>query len=101
MSEAIFNHLFRIAGVNDVKNLVPACSGCNRKKGAKLGRWITKARLGKHRSYWIARNVGRVTTLVVIFLGGVLLCQSKVNPFEIAAEMISVLITVVGRMIAI
>lgn len=31
-------------GVNDISNLVPACWGCNRRKGSKGGLWIIRGR---------------------------------------------------------
>ncbi len=38
--------------VNDYRNLVPACRKCNRKKGAKMGLWIFRGKLGRHEGYW-------------------------------------------------
>lgn len=33
-------------GVNDVKNLVPACGRCNRRKGSKTGIWLLLGYVG-------------------------------------------------------
>ena len=41
-------------GVNDAKNLVPACNRCNARKGAKGGLWIVRGLLGRYKGYWIA-----------------------------------------------
>lgn len=41
-------------GVNDLKNLAPACRRCNSRKGAKGGLWIVRGVLGAHRWYWVA-----------------------------------------------
>lgn len=38
--------------INDIKNLVPACSCCNRAKSNKMGLWIIRGILGKYKIYW-------------------------------------------------
>lgn len=40
-------------GVNDVKNLAPACPRRNGRKGAKGGLWIVRGLLGRYKLYWI------------------------------------------------
>ena len=52
--------------VNDVDNLVPACSGCNRRKGMKMGKWIIKGKLGRHPVYWKVRLVLIIITIFLI-----------------------------------
>ena len=88
-----------IKDVNDVKNLVPSCSRCNRKKGAKLGRWIMKGKLGKHQAYWVARDLGRTAVFGALLWGGLLLFKSGIDLFDMAADVIEVLTTVVGQLI--
>lgn len=41
--------------INDIRNLVPACEACNKKKGTKTGRWILRGRIGRNRWYWQLR----------------------------------------------
>ena len=40
------------SNVNDVRNLLPACSDCNGKKGKKAGWWIIRGRIGRHKIFW-------------------------------------------------
>ncbi len=44
--------------VNDPKNLAAACPRCNKRKGAKGGIWLIKAKLGQYKWYWKARVIG-------------------------------------------
>ena len=44
-----------IKSIDDPANLVAACRRCNQKKADKIGRWITKGRLGRHALYWYLR----------------------------------------------
>lgn len=55
-----------ISSVNDVKNLVPACRKCNSKKSAKMGFWIIRGRIGKHKKVWIFRWSIRFGLLAVL-----------------------------------
>lgn len=41
-----------IANVNDIRNLVPACNRCNRKKGTKTGLWLLRGRIGQSFKFW-------------------------------------------------
>lgn len=50
-------------GVNDKKNLVPACTKCNQKKSANMGWWIVKGKVGKFQKLWFARWSARVAVL--------------------------------------
>ncbi len=49
-----------ITNINDVKNLVPACMKCNKKKGTDMGIWILRAKLGKNETLWKIRFVIRI-----------------------------------------
>ena len=51
--------------INDPKNLVPACMRCNKKKGAGMGRWILKGKIGRHPSLWILRKAFRITLVSI------------------------------------
>lgn len=44
-------------GVNDPKNIVPACIYCNRRKGSKQGIWLLLGRLGRHKFTWTLRSM--------------------------------------------
>jgi 5-methylcytosine-specific restriction endonuclease McrA len=58
-------------GVNDVKNLVPACRKCNRKKGDRMGIWYIRGKLGASEKYWEIRK--KVHAVFVIVLIGLIL----------------------------
>lgn len=58
----------KIMGVNDPKNLVPACAACNAKKGTKTGIWVIRAKLGKSESLWRIRKLLRaMLTAFMVF----------------------------------
>lgn len=59
-------------GVNDVKNLVPACASCNSRKSAKMGIWLIKGRLGKKSWFWPWLKAMRL----VFILSFILICIS-------------------------
>ncbi len=54
--------------VNDPKNLAPACSRCNKMKGAKGGIWLIRAKLGSYKWYWFFRNVFMVGLIVALVI---------------------------------
>ncbi len=56
-----------IYNINDVKNLVPACMKCNKKKGTQMGSWLIRAQIGKNEIIWKIRIGFR-------WLFGILLC---------------------------
>lgn len=60
-------YLRGICTVNDYRNLVPACSKCNRKKSDKMGFWIVKGYLGKFKLYWIIRKFVWLGLFVLLF----------------------------------
>lgn len=55
-----------IHNINDVKNLVPACSRCNGRKGKKMGKWILKGEIGRHQKLWVVRHLVRIAVLVLL-----------------------------------
>jgi hypothetical protein len=61
--------LHGITNVNDVRNLVPSCDRCNRKKGAKMGLWVVRGRLGKYKLYWIIRRILIIALIVFAVIG--------------------------------
>lgn len=54
------------SGVNDVRNLAPACRRCNRRKSSKMGWWLIKARLGRHDSFWVIKPTVMLATAFII-----------------------------------
>lgn len=68
------------ANVNDVKNLVPACGRCNRRKAAKGGLWILRGVLGRYRAYWVALRFAQ-TALIAIALFGIWMVYHCVCPY--------------------
>ena len=55
--------------VNDPSNLVASCKRCNQKKGMETGRWILKARLGRHPLYhFIKKLLILETVLLLVYL---------------------------------
>lgn len=55
-----------ISNVNDPKNLVAACHECNNRKSDKMGVWVIKGAIGRHKSVWIIRNIIRFVLIVLI-----------------------------------
>lgn len=47
---------FGIDNINTEKNLAPACSKCNLKKGTKGGFWSLMGFVGKHQHFWFFRH---------------------------------------------
>ena len=43
---------FDIEDINDCKNLVAACSSCNKRKSKKTGLWLIRGYLGKYPLFW-------------------------------------------------
>lgn len=57
-----------IDDINDIRNLVPACRSCNSKKGAKMGIWILKGKIGRHTNIWIMRHILRLIIFCTIIV---------------------------------
>jgi 5-methylcytosine-specific restriction endonuclease McrA len=55
-----------INNVNDLRNLVPSCKRCNRMKGAELGFWIIRGRIGRHPKVWLIRWMIRFSLIALI-----------------------------------
>lgn len=53
-------------GVNDIKNLVPSCPKCNRRKGNKMGLWYVRGRLGSSKTYWRIRRLIKTAFLAAV-----------------------------------
>lgn len=82
------NWLYRLCvpnGVNDTSNLVPACHGCNHRKGCKGGLWAIRGR------YWkICLPVyTAIRVFVVVCIIAIILAISGFQP---AVDLISSLI---------
>ena len=54
-----------IGNVNDLKNLVPACSHCNSSKGKKTGLWILWGIIGRHSEFWIVIRICLILSFAV------------------------------------
>lgn len=67
--------LLLMNGVNDSRNLVSSCEKCNLKKSDKMGFWVIKGFIGKHRIYWIVRKI--IIGLLLIFVGLVIYSHSE------------------------
>ena len=52
--------------VNDPSNLVASCKRCNQKKGMETGRWILKARLGRHPLYHFIKKLLILETILLL-----------------------------------
>lgn len=57
-----------IGNINSPENLVAACFSCNRRKSARTGKWILRGRLGRHKSYWVARWMLRVILFIMLVI---------------------------------
>ena len=61
--------------VNDPKNLAPACSRCNKMKGAKGGIWLIRAKLGSYKWYWVLKNVLTVELIIALVIMGFIIMK--------------------------
>lgn len=50
-------NLCGITDVNEERNLVSACRKCNRKKSDKMGFWVFRGYIGRHRIVWALRDI--------------------------------------------
>lgn len=59
-----------IENINDPNNLIGACRRCNSKKGAKVGIWILRAKIGKYKYLWYLRWIIRAVIIgfIIYFL---------------------------------
>ena len=59
----------KIENINDETNLAAACIDCNCQKGSKLGIWMIRGFLGKHKYFWISVYcIFFVWILILIYL---------------------------------
>lgn len=59
-SEVSARALLQICGiknVNDHKNLVASCHRCNHKKLDKMGLWVIRGAIGRHKFVWVVRDI--------------------------------------------
>lgn len=68
----LFLELRGITNVNDPRNLVPACSRCNRKKGDKMGLWLLRGLMGKYSWFPGFYRIVCIAFLIAVFLLAVL-----------------------------
>lgn len=45
-----------IPNINDKRNLVSSCMRCNRRKSDKIGTWVLRGSIGRHKSIWYIRD---------------------------------------------
>ena len=79
--------LLRLSGVSDVndeKNLVASCRKCNRKKSDKLGVWLFRGMIGRHKTIWVIRYLFRAC----LFVGLGWLLWYGLRDSELAAEVL-------------
>ncbi len=57
-----------IKSINDPKNLVAACFRCNREKSKRMGRWITRGKIGRSGSVWMLRHTIRILVLAALIV---------------------------------
>ncbi len=76
--------------INDVRNLVPACERCNKAKSNKMGFWIIKGRLGRHKTYWILRKI-LTASLVVGSLFFIIYAYFDMTPSEVLVNLLEYL----------
>ncbi len=55
-----------IDDLNSEKNLVPACYRCNQAKGAQMGAWIRRGKIGRHAWVWAVRWFCRLLLLAAV-----------------------------------
>lgn len=70
-----------INGLNDPKNLVPACWNCNKKKGTKMGLWIIRGKLGRSARLWYVRWCLRIIFLAAAAAAAIAKIQYGSIPF--------------------
>ena len=63
--------MLKIKNINDIKNLAPACYGCNFKKGTKTGIWTIIGFLGKDNKRRVMMNILKV--LFYVLMGAVII----------------------------
>lgn len=61
--------------VNDVKNLVPSCHRCNKRKSDKMGIWYIKGKLGQYKWYWTLRMIAKGIVIVLLIIAVILFLQ--------------------------
>ena len=55
-----------IKGVNDKKNLTPACERCNRTKGMQIDGWVKKGIRGRHQYRIFFGKLIKITAITII-----------------------------------
>ena len=68
-----------IEETNDINNLVPACTCCNRKKGAKMGPWVLQGKLGRYESFWLLISIIRLLFVPAMLAISAFLFDKAIN----------------------
>lgn len=55
-----------LISINDIRNLVPACRRCNKRKGSKTGHWILIGLLGRLKFFWPAIHLFMIFFICII-----------------------------------
>lgn len=61
-------HKEKIENVNDIRNLIPACETCNKRKSSKMGIWLIRGAVGKHQKFWIIFWPAVLITIIIIII---------------------------------
>ena len=66
-----------INNVNDVRNLVPACYRCNKRKGTKMGLWVLRGWIGMPKFFIAIRTIFYLAIVIGV---GALIWTQEVSP---------------------
>ena len=67
-----------IRNINDPRNLVASCQPCNARKGDRMGLWILRGKLGRHKAFW-----GLLVILAIAAIVAAGICLWNVGIFSL------------------
>ena len=70
---------YHLDGVNDMRNLTTACAYCNRKKGAKTGKWSAFGFLGSTKWFWPLIHTLYAMITVAFITGGAFMTYAGIH----------------------
>ncbi|MCF0106172.1 MAG: HNH endonuclease [Holdemanella sp.] len=68
-----------IRDINQIENLVPACSHCNLSKGSRMGFWIIRGYLGRNERFWKAAYLLMAVASVAILSVCIIMVLSRLQ----------------------